>query len=231
MTEAPVELLDIPSMGGREIGAFLHEHSAEVDAPRAIVEIGTWLGAGTAHLARGAVGRKAAPAIHSYDVFYASASEVKRAHRQNIDLEVGGDTRPLVRTWLEPIGADLSLHKGDIMRATWEGPEIGLYVDDAAKTPTLFFHVLDTFGRHWVPGVTTVVLMDYGYWRKISNKRLRRRARVQQNFVESHPECFERIEDDRLVGSIAAFRYLQPLPFDAIRRQARFRRFLYKLPG
>lgn len=231
LTETVADLTHVPSMGGSEIGEFLRRNAADVSAPRAIVEIGTWLGAGTLHLARGAVGRDDAPAIHSYDIFHASESEVRRAARQGLNLEIGGDTRPLVKSWIDPIGADVTLHKGDILKARWDGPEIGLYVDDAAKTPTLFYHVLDTFAPFWIPGETLVVLMDYGFWKKYKDRRSRKRMRVQQDLVEANPQCFEQIHDPSFEGSIAAFRYLAPLPFARIRRQAGMRRFLSRLPG
>ncbi len=232
MADKPDGLTNIPSMSGRAIGDFLRESASAVEAPHVIVEVGAWLGAGTAQLAEGVRGRANAPKIHSYDLFRASQSEVGRAKQQGTDLEVGADTRPLVRSWLDPLQVDVTLHKGDILDACWNGPEIGLYVDDAAKTPTLFYHVLDTFAPFWIPGETVVVLMDYGFWKNCKTRRGQRRMRIQQNFVEQHPECFEPLRHDAIAASCeAAFRYLAPLPFAAIRRQATLRRFLSKLPG
>jgi hypothetical protein len=49
---------DIPSMGGRQIGPFLQRAAADVPGEMAIVEVGTWLGAATAELARGLQGKR-----------------------------------------------------------------------------------------------------------------------------------------------------------------------------
>ena len=59
----------IPSMGGREIGPVLRNLARHAPAGTSIVEVGTWLGAGTAQLALG-IRERARPsevALHCYD--------------------------------------------------------------------------------------------------------------------------------------------------------------------
>ncbi len=221
----------IPSMGGTAIGDFLRNAAARVMAPSCIVEVGPWLGAGTAHLAMGASDRDDAPEIHTYDMFQARGDEVVKASARDTALQLGQDTLPLVRSILEPFGGNIAYHKGDILAARWPGAPIGLYVDDAAKTPTLFYHALQTFAPSWIPGETIVVLMDYRFWERQKNNRARRRLRVQQNFVERHPTSFEEIHDPSFAGSIAAFRYIAPFPMGRVNAQAKVRRALRKLSG
>ena len=43
----------IPSMGGNEIGSVLRDLARQAPADTSIVEVGAWLGAGTAQLALG----------------------------------------------------------------------------------------------------------------------------------------------------------------------------------
>jgi hypothetical protein len=216
-------------MGGRQIGPFLQRAAAAVPEGMAIVEVGTWLGAGTAEIARGVQGRNPAPRIHGYDLFTASALEVRRAGAEGVTLKAGQDTRPLVEALLAPLEVPVTLHRGNILDATWPGGEIGLYVDDAAKTPSAFYCALDTFAPYWVPGRTTVVLIDYTFYTRLDTRRARRRHRVQQDFVTRHAACFERLDVPEFEGmSCAAFRYVKALPMGRVRWRARAARLLQK---
>lgn len=155
---------------------------------------------------------------------------MRKALAGRVELQPDGDTLPIVRSHLDPLGASIQYHKGDLMKARWTGGPIGLYVDDAAKTPTLFYHAMQTFALNWVVGESVLVMMDFRFWQKLSSRRARRRFAVQQRLFERHSNCFEKIKDDTLAGSIAAFRYVAPLPMAAIRRQAQIRRALLHLP-
>lgn len=150
-------------MSSPELGTFLEEAAANVRPPQCIVEVGPWLGANTARMARGTTAHKAPATVHAFDLFCARSDEVRKAAAAGLELRQGGDTRPLVHRLIESYGGDVVLHKSDIMDIEWGGTPIGLYVDDAAKTPTHFFNVMMTFAPCFVPGGTIIVLMDYRY--------------------------------------------------------------------
>ncbi|MBY4894636.1 class I SAM-dependent methyltransferase [Rhodobacteraceae bacterium N5(2021)] len=218
-------------MSGFEIGAYLRDVAANVEAPHCIVEIGPWLGANTAQMGAGTVGQKRPATIHAYDMFQARSDEVRKAAAMGITIAKGEDTRPLVRKLIEPFGGTVELHKGDIMDITWDGTPIGLYVDDAAKTPTHFYNMIATFAPSFVPGMTTVVLMDYRFWEDRPTWRARKRFRVQQNLVERFPDSFEEIHNDVFDGTVmAAFRFVKAFPMGMINAQAKVRRALDLLP-
>lgn len=154
----------LPSMGGREIGETLMRLAADIPEPgQAIVEVGCWLGSGTAHLAIGA--RQSGAPIHVYDRWTATGAEVEKAARFGVTLEKGGDTLPRVRENLEPFGSDITYHKGNLRHATWHGQPIGLYVDDASKQPDSWRHVTRTFLPH-IPVGGFLVLMDFYFFEK-----------------------------------------------------------------
>lgn len=221
----------IPAMSGYEIGQYLRDVAATLDAPQCIVEIGPWLGANTAQMGAGTVGQDRPAPIHAYDLFQARSDEVRKAAALGIEIAEGEDTRPLVRKLIEPFGGDVRLHKGDIMDITWDGAPVGLYVDDAAKTPTHFYNMMATFAPSFVPGETIVVLMDYRFWEDRPTRRARARFRVQQNLVERYPDSFEEIHNDVFDGTVmAAFRFIKPFPMGMINLQARLRRALNMLP-
>ncbi|OAN69104.1 hypothetical protein A8B78_21675 [Jannaschia sp. EhC01] len=218
-------------MSGYEIGAYLRDVAANVEAPHCIVEIGPWLGANTAQMGAGTVCQKRPATIHAYDMFQARSDEVRKAAALGITIAKGEDTRPLVRKLIEPFGGTVELHKGDIMDITWDGAPIGLYVDDAAKTPTHFYNMMATFAPSFVPGKTTVVLMDYRFWEDRPTWRARKRFRVQQNLVERFPDSFEEIHNDVFDGTVmAAFRFVKAFPMGMINAQAKVRRALDLLP-
>lgn len=218
-------------MSGYEIGAYLREVAAGVRAPQCIVEIGPWLGANTAQMAHGTAGQTEPAAVHAYDLFQARTDEVRKAASMGIDITLGADTRPLVRELIAPFGGQVELHKGDILDIEWDGTPVGLYVDDAAKTPTHFYNMMRTFAPSFVPGETIIVLMDYGFWREGPTWRARQRFRVQQNLMERYASSFEEIRNDVFDGGMmAAFRYVKPFPMGVVNAQARVRRALAALP-
>lgn len=188
------DIQDIPSMGGREIGLLLRKLAAEVPSGGRIVEVGSWLGAGTAQLALGARRMDNPPTIHCYDYWTASEQEVQKAGNLGVTLAIGQDTLPLVRARIEALADNVVFHKGSISGITWNAGEIALYVDDAAKQPRDFHHVLTTFGPSWVPGVTVLVLMDYYFWKK-KHGHAAAVYKCQQKFIEAHPAHFRTLPD------------------------------------
>ena len=218
---APDELAELeeraalfPSMGGKEIGPFLRGLARNAPASTAIVEVGSWLGAGTAQLALGLRERGAEQSvtIHSYDRWIATKPEIeKAAQKANLRFSPNQDTLPWVMQALQPFGVGIKFVKGDIAVVDWAGGPISVYVDDAAKVPARFFHVLRTFGSWWVPGVTVLVLMDFHYWEKTGSED----HKCQKYFIDAHPEHFAQIEDFRRASN-AAFVYRKKLDFERL---------------
>lgn len=140
-------------MGSRKIALWLTEYAAAVPGSQAIVEVGAWLGAGTRYLVR-----ERGP-LYVYDRFEASLSEVEKAAKFGVMLTFGQDTLPWVKGRL-PEG--IHFVKGDLQHSRYDGPPIGLYVDDASKSEKLWSRSMRTFEPHFVKG-TVIVLMDYHY--------------------------------------------------------------------
>jgi hypothetical protein len=203
-----VAVESIPSMGGREIGPLLRQFAREAPANSSVVEVGCWLGAGTIQLALGI--REGAGSdsvqLHCYDRWQANAPEVEKAARQGLRLTEGEDLLPHVKRVLDAIGATIQYNKGDIRQARWHDGPISFYVDDASKTPKLFYHALTTFGPHWIRGVTKIVLMDYDIWKKTGDER----HECQKEFIQENQDCFEPIVNE---FDQAVFLYVKPVNF------------------
>ena len=170
-----------------------------------IVEVGSWLGAGTAQLALGLRAREHADVrLHCFDRWTAQLGEVRKAARQGVRLKLFQDTLPYVRRTLEQFEVPLELHQGDVMRARWDGGPISVYVDDCCKQLPLFCHSLATFGPAWIPGETVVLLMDFSMDHQT----------FQRRFVAAAGRCFEPIEllDEAASRTpLAMFRYKNSL--------------------
>ena len=186
----------IPSLGGREIGPLLRRLARDAPAGTAVVEVGSWLGAGTAQLAFGVRDRADSDSVslHSFDRWCATAEQAEKALRRGVVLREGEDTLPRTRREIEPFGVPVTFHKGEIGTAAWNGGAISVYVDDACKRWAAFYRALLLFGPCWIPGETIVVLMDYNHWKKTGETA----HRCQSEFIELHDRCFEALDPTEL---------------------------------
>ena len=155
------------------------------DAPggTSIVEVGCWLGAGTAQLALGLREREREGRVllHCFDRWQAQSVEIVKAAQKGVSVSVLENTLPRVQRTLEPFEVPIQFHQGDLMHARWEGSPISVYVDDASKTLPLFYHSLATFAPFWIPGETVILLMDFHLWEKTGVAT----HQCQQRFVEA----------------------------------------------
>lgn len=208
----------IPEMGGRRIGPFLRDQARQTPPNTSIVELGCWLGAGTAQMALGLRERPEGHGvtIDCYDNFLISPASVQKAARQGVTFTEGQDSLPWVTQALEPFGPGITLHKGMLTSSVfWSGHPISLYVDDASKYPWTFYTCLKLFGPSWIPGQTVVVLMDYWLFKKAHNAHRVDTMRAQYDFITAHPEVFQPIAE-LTDNTCAAFRYRERLDFGAI---------------
>ena len=183
--------LAIPDMGAHRHADLFRQSAARVQAGQAIVEVGAWLGASTAHLALGTLaGGKNVP-IHVFDRWRVNADQVEKARRFGLDLAVGQDSLPLFEHYLAPFGVAVVPHQGEFADTEWHGGPIGLYVDDGAKDSIAFHRMLTVFAPHWVPGATRLILNDFYFFERTGKDD----HRYQQRVVETFPACFEVVID------------------------------------
>ena len=205
----------IPSMGGMKIGPVLRQVARAAAGGTSIVEVGCWLGAGTAQLALGLREREreGRVSLHCFDRWQAQPVEIAKAAKKGVSISVLENTLPRVQRTLEPFEVPIQFHQGDILHARWEGSPISVYVDDASKTLPFFYRSLATFAPFWIPGETVILLMDFYRWRKTGAPK----DQCQQHVVEAISDCFTPIahEGRATESPLAMFRYTAPLGTEA----------------
>lgn len=191
-----------PSQGGVEIGPWLEKYASEVPLGSAIVEVGCWLGAGTAHLALGAM--ESGAAIHCFDRWTATVEEVRKAKEFGVSLIEGEDYLPRVERMLQSFDCEIHYRQGNLKDKdlSWSGPPIGLYVDDATKVEELWLHAMKVFKPHFIPGKTILVLMDYWFFETHGS-----RYAAQQRYMAEHADQFEMVEERLGETTAAVFRF------------------------
>jgi hypothetical protein len=124
----------------------------------AIIELGAWLGAGTAAMAKGIKESGKDSKVHSYDRFRWDP----RSHGPKSN---GLRVTDLFTTYKKNLGELLAFvdpHKGEIESYSWSGEPIALMVCDAPKRLKPVAHVLSTFGPYLMPGAT-MAWQDFCY--------------------------------------------------------------------
>jgi len=169
----------IPSMGGRELGPVFNRFIEAMPDGLDVVEVGSWLGAGSYELASAMAehGHKDS-VLHLYDRFTAKGSEVRKAagtykyrvdgvapgQAQPIKLKDGQDTLPIVRDFLKGIPVSVVYHKGDIRKLAYTGKLIGVLVVDSAKKERDFCRLMKTLEPRLAPGAV-VFFMDFYFYK------------------------------------------------------------------
>ena len=194
----------IPSMGGREIGKYLREYASQVKSNFSVVEVGAWLGAGTAQICLGILEGKNNVPLFVYDRFFASKSEIEKAGKQGVKLKPKQNTLKIVSKFISNFNCRVKFNRCNITAIKkYKGEKIGMYVDDASKSSDKFKHVMKIFKKHFVPGETILVFMDYFYfeWSGHGEKH-----KYQFNYMQDNKE-FEFIKRLLPDKSAAVFLY------------------------
>jgi hypothetical protein len=178
------------------------------------VELGCWLGACTAAIGEGLASAGYAPRpLHCYDRWLANAGEAEKANARGLNVSEGDDTTPLFLSHVMPVYPHIETHRGEMDKAAWTGETIELFVLDAAKVDKPLLHVLRTFGPCWIPGVTTVALMDFNFDLYKTKEAARHRYGHQRRLVAAAGDALECVYDSPDDYGPAIFQYRHPLDF------------------
>ena len=124
----------------------------------AVVEVGTWLGRSTIHLAAGLRDAGFDDALHCYDRYEWTKSFT---HMTNLPLRKGRSFQPYFEQNVRPIYPNVRVTASTMQSMTWSGDPIEILFLDAPKRLPDISAVLATFGGSLIPGVSIIVLQDY----------------------------------------------------------------------
>ena len=188
-----VTAASIPSLYRTWRGLLLRRLGRATRDGTAVVHVGCWLGAGTAQLVQGIRERSASGDVrlHAYDVWRATAWDVKRAARRGISLAAGEDLLPRVRRTLEPFGVPVELAREVGADGGWAGGPISLYVDEGSARLDLRARGVERCAGSWIPGETVVVFVEeVGPAGGVPAE-----CTLEECVVGVDPECFTLLEE------------------------------------
>jgi hypothetical protein len=204
-------------MGGRKIGEYLYRLGLNHQGKGHVVEVGSWLGSSCAHIALGLQESRSSVWIHCYDRFRSNESECEKSEAQGVVLQPGQDTEQVFLENVLPIYSRIRAHKTTLEKIEWDRQPIEVYIDDAAKQRSQFLHVMKTFGPSFIPGVTTLVLMDFNMFRnKNYSRRRRKRFRAQKQIMDRLKKYFRLTYSNWPRTSMVSFKYERPFDFDKL---------------
>jgi hypothetical protein len=160
-TIALPDLPDIPGMISPSESRYLFWLASQLQGSGCAVEIGSWLGRSSVHIAAGLAASGQPTSLHCFDGFAWAPNDVSKAA---LPLRPGDDFQ---RYFLENIGAfrdRITAHKTKIAQIRWSGEPIELLFLDAPKRQTEITLCLKVFGPALMPGTSVVAIQDYLYF-------------------------------------------------------------------
>lgn len=125
--------------------------STQYTGKGAVVELGSWLGRSTVHLA---AGLKSAP-LHCFDRFQWRASHTRKS---NLELEPEQDCQPIFAENLK--GHNVIATKTEVADITWDGSPVEILFLDAPKETDNLIKTFEQFGGCLQPG-SIIAFQDY----------------------------------------------------------------------
>jgi hypothetical protein len=173
----------IPSMGGRQLGDDFDKYVCAMPNGLSIVEMGAWLGAGTAQIALAMYKHeKNLSTLYCCDLFFAHGKEADKAKNQGVNLESHQDTLPVIKDHLKELSkyVKIEFHKGNVSTYKHAGEKIGIFILDCTKKNPSFTNLITRMEKHFIKGQTIVFFMDYYYFKKTKDKG----HECQKDYVE-----------------------------------------------
>ncbi len=153
------DLPEVPGMISPAEGRYLYWLTSRgYTGAGAVVEVGSWLGRSTIHLAAGLRQSGYHDALHCYDRFVWSKDHGTKA---TMPLEPGDDFQPYFERNVRPVYPRVKVYRKDLRDVIWEGGPIEILFLDAPKRLPAISDVLAAFGPSLVPGLSVIVMQDY----------------------------------------------------------------------
>ncbi|MEM9913114.1 MAG: class I SAM-dependent methyltransferase [Pseudomonadota bacterium] len=160
---------DIPSMLGEEELRFYHWLSRQMsDVQGAVVDLGSFVGGSTAHLAEGArAGGATDKQVYAFDHFAATEKvKEKQLYAKGVEPFEGDNILQLSQQYLSPWAPNITFRQGRIEGSRWREGPISMLVLDASKTTSVTDRIARLFFPSLIPGRSVIVQQDELHWKE-----------------------------------------------------------------
>jgi Methyltransferase domain len=126
-----------------------------------LVEIGSWLGRSTLHLAAGLSQSGHARHIHCFDGFTWAPSDPGKS---KLPLKPGDNFQKFFEANVSAFANLVTAHRTQIAEIAWKGEPVELLFLDAPKKHQEITRCLEVFGPTLIPGQSIIAIQDYLYF-------------------------------------------------------------------
>ncbi len=191
-------LREVPGMTSASEGRYLYWlASSQLSGEGELVEIGSWLGRSTMHLAAGLRRTGSQENLHCFDGFAWGPSDPQKS---DLPLRPGDNFQAYFEANLADYSDLVSAHRTRIANIAWTGQPVEVLFLDAPKKLTEITRCLEVFGPSLIPGRSIIAIQDYQYFP----------AYALAACMYSLRDCLELIHVV-LDGSTVAFRVTAPV--------------------
>ena len=132
--------------------------SSQLDGVGHLVEVGSWLGRSSLHLAAGLSDSGHDVELHCFDGFTWAPSDPGKS---DLPLRPGDNFQPYFELNVSPFGHLLTAHRTRISEISWSGGPIEVLFLDAPKKLHDIQRCLKVFGPALIPGRSIIAIQDY----------------------------------------------------------------------
>lgn len=154
-------LPDLPGMISPSECRYLFTTARGLEGSGCVVEIGSWLGRSSLHIAAGLAVSGKPTALHCFDGFTWAPNDVGKS---SLPLRPGDDFQDYFLQNLSSFRDRVTAHKTMIAQIDWNGAPIEFLFLDAPKRHAEITRCLEVFGPSLLPGRSLIAIQDYLYF-------------------------------------------------------------------
>lgn len=135
--------------------------STQLSGAGHLVEVGSWLGRSTLHLAAGLSRSGHSAELHCFDGFTWAPSDPGKS---DLPLKPGDNFQSYFEANVSPYRELITPHRTRIANIAWSGAPIDVLFLDAPKKLPEITRCLEVFGPSLIPGKSIIAIQDYQYF-------------------------------------------------------------------
>ena len=155
------KLPDLPGMISPSECCYLFWAASRLLGAGCAVEVGSWLGRSSVHIAAGLAAGGWPTPLHCFDGFVWAPNDVSKS---TLPLRPGEDFQHYFLQNTASFSDRIWVHKTRIAQISWSGEPIELLFLDAPKRQVEIARCLEVFGPALIPGTSIIVAQDYLYF-------------------------------------------------------------------